>query len=87
MGEKGGAREGAGRKSARDERIKNLVIQKSWEKLAGIVDKLDSKEDIKNFCLAIGLKDMASKIGNADGSNIEALSSLEKNLKKIANAD
>jgi len=69
----GGPRPNSGRPSARDERIKNLVIQKSWEKLANILDKLESKDDIQKFCLQIGLKDMVVKQDHTtDGKEMPA---------------
>lgn len=63
---KGGGKKGrSGRKSVAVEFNKARTIEKAWAK----VDK--EVEENLNVAAQIVLKDMASKVSNADGSNLE----------------
>ena len=53
---------GGGRKSVRDERLRNLVIEKAW--------KMKEEKMSETDAIQIVVKDMASKLANADGSKL-----------------
>ena len=55
-----------GRKSAMEESAKARAIVESWEKVVRNINK----QDVTKVALPIVLKDMVTKVGNPDGSNI-----------------
>ena len=57
----------SGRKSAPVEFAKAQAIIRAWNK---VLENIESS-DVKEIALPLALKDMASKVSNADGSNIE----------------
>jgi len=72
----GGNPTNGGRKSARDERLRELVVAKAIGKVLKTLRDMEGMNDkeytrIKEMCLPIVTKDMANKMANADGSNIE----------------
>lgn len=79
---------GGGRKSARDERLRELVVSKALGKYIKALRDVENMDDkqwvrIKEMCLPVVTKDMANKLANADGGKIENITA----INMITNGD
>ena len=69
---------GGGRKSKKDEELRELLVQKAIGKYIKALRNLDSMSDkqwtrIKEMCLPVVTKDMATKLADNKGDKLESI--------------